>query len=706
MNAPLPARVLLGVGSRLNGPAGDLIVTSISRGWVHAIDDGGRRIDPLPVKAAARMMMTEDDPPPLNPRVHQLRDRLTPKANAKLAKEDRYLHLLRTGLTDKELPPGVDPRELDPQRVGDASLRFNTLAHVYAHWESVKVASAREQLKRIIEREAGGLHRRVHQHFLRHTSPRLDPRYPQIIEKWLEDDATRSNKSVRTIYLDFTVELRDEHPEIDQVLSETTFGRYVAEIRRRNPKLQKRAATRASAMRVPTPSPKKKRASAPGRMWLADSTVATVQLWDPRAPGKHRTLYRPITTFVMTGDSGLIVGRSVTKTGDTYAVSMAFADALASMVDDDNFVEVDGRRTPRSLDEPPNTLALRPVFPESIVTDNGMNYVSDAFVAQAEAMHVDFDPARAGSPTDKAPVESQIGAIRKMFEEHQAGYVGFGVDQRGADVDAETVLTYYDYVERLDQFIALYNYQHVNTGLSHPAYPGETFTPHELAMRIAEEQGVHEVPRWVNQWIRFLPAFQAKITKEGVAWKDWLFSAPILHELIADSALAAGGKWYFYRNPADLRRIYTFDGAGQAYEVPWVHLTEDTPIFGEHSAGVAKETIGKKHHTKREYNTHFRELLYQWRKEDKRRKHLLRTDRQTLEEEMQQDALRRIQRVDQGQIIRAPYPTASDAAPAIEPVPEAKPMPERQAPKQIESTPKSGPGPTAGDDADLYAEFE
>lgn len=698
MSDRTPDRVLLGIGSTLQSPQGELVVTGRSRGWIFAMDQAGVQVEPIPAKAAARMMMTSDNPPPFNPRSHGLRERLTEKAVLKLAKEDGYIHLLLTGRTAEKLPPDVCWNDLDPDLVPDIDVRLRAVIRVYAWREGVQLDSARKGMSRILNRKPGGLERRVHQRYLRPTRSRLDPRYPLIIQAWVSKNKYQSNRGIRALYYLFLTHMAHEYPDV-KLLSEETFGRHLRELWARDWTEQKRASTRGSAKRVPPPVQERKRASTPGRIWSGDSTIGNVQLWDPRAASEKRVLYRPVVT-IFVSDRGMIVGRAVTKTGDTFAVMLAFADALARMVDHNDFVEVDGQRYAVPLQPAPDALQLVPLFPESIVTDNGMNYVSDAFVAQVEAMNIDFDPTRAATPTDKAGVESTLGSLRKMFDELQAGYVGFGVDQRGIGVDDDTVLTFYDYVDRLDEWIAIFNYSHVNRGLRHPEYPGRTFTPFEFTMLTSQEQGADEVFRWENQWVRFLPSVTAKITKNGVAFGDELYTAPILNYLVESADRAAAGRWVFYRNPSDLRRIYTFTPDGTVYEVPWIHLTAETPPFGEHAAVVAKESLGAKHHTKRDYNLRLHELLVVWTAEDERRKHLLRTDRESLQEEMQEYALDKIRRTDPGTIVAAPLPTrTTEEVPSIGTAVEMAPVRRRQPPRR-------GAGPAGGDDADLFEEFE
>ena len=86
--------------------------------------------------------------------------------------------------------------------------------------------------------------------------------------------------------------------------------------------------------------------------------------------------------------------------------------------------------------------------PETVTTDHGGPYKSHAVVDAQRVLGCNILPARTLRPQDKAACERAFGALRSLLFEQLPGYTGVDVADRGADPEADAVLTM-DEMERL-----------------------------------------------------------------------------------------------------------------------------------------------------------------------------------------------------------------------------------------------------------------
>ncbi|HTQ89570.1 MAG TPA: hypothetical protein VMK84_08755 [Streptosporangiaceae bacterium] len=79
--------------------------------------------------------------------------------------------------------------------------------------------------------------------------------------------------------------------------------------------------------------------------------------------------------------------------------------------------------------------------PETVTTDHGGPYKSRTAVAAQQVLGCNILPARVLRPQDKAACERAFGSLRSLLFEHLPGYSGIDVADRGADPEADAVLT-------------------------------------------------------------------------------------------------------------------------------------------------------------------------------------------------------------------------------------------------------------------------
>lgn len=95
-------------------------------------------------------------------------------------------------------------------------------------------------------------------------------------------------------------------------------------------------------------------------------------------------------------------------------------------------------------------LAALPFFsPEIVTTDHGAAYKNHQVVEAERALGCDILPARTLRPTDKFVVERVFGALNSLLLEHLLGFTGADVADRGADPEADAVLSQ----ERMEHLI-------------------------------------------------------------------------------------------------------------------------------------------------------------------------------------------------------------------------------------------------------------
>ena len=92
-------------------------------------------------------------------------------------------------------------------------------------------------------------------------------------------------------------------------------------------------------------------------------------------------------------------------------------------------------------------------------------------------------PARTLRPQDKAAVERAFGALRSLLFEHLPGYTGVDVADRGADPEADAVLTMAQMEHLIAEWIVRI-WQNRALGEHAPAWgPGEEHSPNTPVRR-------------------------------------------------------------------------------------------------------------------------------------------------------------------------------------------------------------------------------
>ena len=225
--------------------------------------------------------------------------------------------------------------------------------------------------------------------------------------------------------------------------------------------------------------------------------------------------------------------------------------------------------------------------PETVTTDHGGPYKSHAVVSAQQALGCNILPARALRPQDKAACERAFGALRSLLFEQLPGYTGVDVADRGADPEADAVLTM-EQMERLVAEWVISVWQNRVLGEHAPAWgPGERHSPNTLFAAAMNQGGFAlQIPR-PELYYELLPAHYVKIHAErGVK-----IGGPALKPYEGKLPGRGGqhkGKWVIRGDRRDRRAVFFQDPADPAkwHVLRWNGLPPEgeIPAFSDKTA--------------------------------------------------------------------------------------------------------------------------
>jgi transposase InsO family protein len=589
-------------------------IQGVAFGFVQLIDAKGASLPMLSIRAVAQMLMTAENAPPDTPRAVDLEDRLSPEARRKADEALEIVRMVETGLRADQKDGDVPEDEFNPNLVRERHQRVAAIARLKAAVWDVDYKSAKRRIDRILKRSGGGLVGLVDTRYIKPTQDRQHPDMQWWVQQWLIARAEQTTVHGTTMWMTFRIWLAANHEDVE-CPPERTFAEICNRIYAENPELSPKWSkkTQLSSARKPKVSHSPRKPEQPGELWLADTTTVNILLRDPfNRPGRDRQ-YRAEKTKIIDAATRLVVGRSIAESTTGFGIGLALADAFASMVDPRQTIVVDGRTYPRPFIGLPRALSRFPIPPRRLLMDNGKPWLSHYLVSQLERLRIDIEHARVRDPRAKARIERSFLSDLTMMEESQPGFIGGSIHGRGPAAEGMAVLTYEEYWKRDGEFTDAWNFRE-HRGLA--SETGRRVSPYQLWVEGAQRLGTIEVPIWENEWIRFLPSFTQKIGPYGVVHKHQMFNAPIIEALLNVPGAAPARTYKFHFNPADLRQIYCFDPDGQAYEVPWVMRTEETPQFGAHAVAFMDAERSDVTMSVREYQDLMVHYLIRWQDEN------------------------------------------------------------------------------------------
>ncbi|MFT4213362.1 MAG: Mu transposase C-terminal domain-containing protein [Microbacterium sp.] len=604
------SRWRIAVGSPVVIDGASLMVDEMVGGWVtlRAFDGAVRR---MPLRELIRLVADDDAPPPLSERFQDVEHRLSEKQVEKLSERRAIVRWVETGLRPEQPADATPETRYDPEVVPDRRARIRAIAEAIADQRGIKVPSAVKHVNRLLDKattgEAGLLDPRL-------VAPLKVSKHDEIeglVREFLLDQVYRSTTSNLSKHVAFSAWVQREHG-IDAP-AKRTFDRALEIVYKRFPHLRQKAKSRESTAQAPKIATQRRFPMRVGEYWFIDATPSNVMLRDPYAPSTGGRDYRLTFSKVLDGASRHLVGRSFSEEANGYSAGLALADAFRRMHQDPEPGASEALGHPWPVVGLPSVLSRWPIPPRRLLLDNGREFLNKHGMWTLHRLGIDVEPQRVRDGRGKARLERHFGTNRTNFEEQQYNYIAGSIEGRGSESDSDVILTWEQLVARDDAWTASYNVTE-HAGLK--AETGRRISPAQRWIELAEEQGVIEVPAWRNEWIRFLPHQVVTLDPYGVTRRGLVYNAPIINTLIDVDGAAPSGKVRIFWDPADLRQVYCFDPAGNAYEVPWVYRTEDSRPVTDFTLDWANRRLEGTTRSRTEHQKHLVDLVIHWQSED------------------------------------------------------------------------------------------
>jgi hypothetical protein len=230
-----------------------------------------------------------------------------------------------------------------------------------------------------------------------------------------------------------------------------------------------------------------------------------------------------------------------------------------------------------------------PFFPpETITTDHGSVYKNHHLVDAEKIIGANILPARVLRPTDKQAVERAFAAIQSLLLEYLLGYRGVDAADRGADPEADAVLT----IAEMEHLIATWVvkiWQNRELGEFAPAWdPGGRHSPNTLFAAAMSQGGFSlQIPA-PELYYELLRTHRVAIHgRRGVKIRGLWYDGDALDDH-RDSPSSRGGKykrlWVVRSDPRDRRFTYFQDPRTHKWHtLRWTGLPPDgeIPAFGD-----------------------------------------------------------------------------------------------------------------------------
>ena len=209
-------------------------------------------------------------------------------------------------------------------------------------------------------------------------------------------------------------------------------------------------------------------------------------------------------------------------------------------------------------------VAALPFFaPETVTTDHGSVYKNHHLIEVQRVIGANILPARVLRPTDKQAVERAFSGIQSLLLEMLPGWRGIDAADRGADPEADAVLT----LAQAEHLIATWIvkvWQNRELGEYAPAWdPGTRHSPNTLFAAAMGQGGFAlQIPA-PELYYELLPVHLVKIHgRRGVKIRGLWYDGPALDPYRSGPSPqggAARGKWKIRREPRDRRHVFFCD---------------------------------------------------------------------------------------------------------------------------------------------------
>jgi len=224
------------------------------------------------------------------------------------------------------------------------------------------------------------------------------------------------------------------------------------------------------------------------------------------------------------------------------------------------------------------------IFPDSITTDRGRNFLSRDFRAACDHLDISYVTASPHTPTDKAHVERTFKSINTLFLQYLKGYVGRSVEHRGKDatIDSNSLLTIAQMQELLEDWIAVDWQNRPHDGLRHPTEPRVVLSPNQMFRAFRSLAPELHVPLTERDFIRMLPTIHRRINQYGVTIDHRVYDSSLLspYRRRKSNDRRNDGKWRLRVDPYNLHVVW-LDDNGELIPLFWANHVHSTPMLGD-----------------------------------------------------------------------------------------------------------------------------
>lgn len=224
------------------------------------------------------------------------------------------------------------------------------------------------------------------------------------------------------------------------------------------------------------------------------------------------------------------------------------------------------------------------IFPETITTDRGRNYLSRHFCAACETLGISLITSAPHTPTDKPHVERTFESIASLFLQWALGYVGRSVEHRGRDVESqsEQLLTIAQMQELLEDWVAVEWQNRSHDGLRDPLHPKIALSPNEMCRAFRHIVPELHVPLTRDDFIALLPVVQRRINRYGVTIDHRVYDSKRLAEYRRRQSPVKSkqGKWPIRVDPYNLHVVW-LEADGEFIPLRWTNDVHEMPMLGD-----------------------------------------------------------------------------------------------------------------------------
>ncbi|MBT2495229.1 DDE-type integrase/transposase/recombinase [Microbacterium sp. ISL-59] len=229
-------------------------------------------------------------------------------------------------------------------------------------------------------------------------------------------------------------------------------------------------------------------------------------------------------------------------------------------------------------------LAQPYVFPDTITTDRGRNYLSQHFRAACESLGISLITSAPHTPTDKPHVERVFGAINSMLLQHVKGYVGRSVEHRGRDAGSNSaeLLTIAQAQELIEDWIAVEWQNRPHDGLRDPLHPRIKLSPNEMCRAFRAYMPELHVPLTRDDYIALLPVQYRVLNRYGVRIDHRIYTSERLKGLWRRKSddKARNGRWPIRVDPYNLHVVW-IEQDDEFVPLRWSNQVHELPLLGD-----------------------------------------------------------------------------------------------------------------------------